>query len=131
MKKLKTITIFLLSAIFAISGCSADHHMSEEKEPAMSVNVNPDGSTVYNGSEQLFYEVREGQKAVVHFKIDTKQGSIAFDIQEKENENAHQYRGTVTESCEFDIVIEEPNQYRIYITANDFHGTYLVDWKTE
>lgn len=97
----------------------------------MSISFDSDGNTVYDGNEQLFYEVQEGQKAIVHFKITVAQGSIGFDIHEKEDESAHQYRGTITESCEFDVVIEKTNWYRIYVTASDFHGTYSINWETE
>lgn len=82
-------------------------------------------------SEELFYQVQEGETAVVHFQIDVTQGSIAFDIQEKEDASVHQYRGTVTESCEFDVIIDTPSWYRICVTSDDFHGTYAIDWKTE
>gem|GEM_PF-5034565 len=111
--------------------CSCKDTNADIDRPSMTVNVEADGNTVYNGSEQLFYEVLPGQKAVVRIKVTCTGGSIAFFVHERENESAYAYRGTVTESCEFDVIIEEPSQYRIYITADDFHGSYGVNWQTE
>lgn len=130
MKRIGKWILILLLGILTLSSCTANHHSDNQRGPAMSVSVDGDGNTVYDGNEQLFYQVEEGQKAIVHFIITVEQGTIGFDIHEAEDESSHQYRGTITKSCEFDVVIEKASSYRIYVTASDFHGTYSLDWKT-
>jgi len=123
MKKL--IALILLSAVCLMAGCK-----KTEDNPAMNVNITENG-TVYDGSTQYFYEVKPGERAVAHISTEVISGSVSFDIHEKDAPDSHQYRGTVNESCGFDVIIEKAGEYRVLVTADRLTGSYGVEWRTE
>lgn len=128
MRRIKNLAMVLLLAfsLCILNGCEA-----KEQQPKMNVNLTEDGSCIYDGEMQYFYQVQEGEKGIAHISVTAVQGSIRFDIHEKDNERNQKYCGTITESCEFDVVLDEANEYRIYVKADQFQGEYKIDWKTE
>lgn len=106
MKRIINLGMVLLLALSLciLSGCE-----EKEQQPEMNVNLTEDGSCIYDGEMQYFYQVQEGEKGIAHISVTVVQGSIRFDIHEKDNERNQKYSGTITESCEFDVVLDEAN----------------------
>lgn len=138
MKKMKKIVekimdyvVALLLSFSLLMVCGCGENENKKDGPVMNIDMAEDGSFIYDGDEQYFYEVKEGEKAVVHFNVTVTDGSVSFTVHEKDNESNYEYRGTITETCEFDVLIDEVNEYRIYVEAEQLHGKYGISWRTE
>lgn len=116
----------ILTLLISFSGCGSNHDM-----PEMNHSVDANGNQVYDGDLQYFYQIEEGQKATCHIKVDAIEGSVSFTIHSENDESNIKYRGKITESCEFDVEIDEVNNYRIYVVADDFHGNYEIKWNNQ
>lgn len=119
-------TALILILFCILCGCGKESGSA----PVMNIDLDANGNAVYNGDEQYFYEVKAGEKAVVHFSVTALSGSVRFDIRDRDDPDRHEYRGTVTESCGFDVVITEESAYRVSVSAKDFHGKYEIGWET-
>ena len=115
----------LLSLVFfltLLSGCG-----SKSAQPGMTTDVR-DGITIHNGTEQLFYQVGNGQRGELRFHFKGETGSISACVYMKGYPDYPYYRGQNIPPSNFTVVLLDPGEYIVDIEAVDYAGDYTIDW---
>ena len=129
--KKRFLYLLITLSLPLLTGCTKDDKNSSSKEEtSMVVNVGKDG-TIKSGVEYFTYQLDEGYKGIISINIHKKSGKIDLDIYPTNSKEEYKYKGRDLDSASFDVIVDEPGEYKIKITLNQFIGDYLVKWSEE
>ncbi len=137
MKKQKVISAVLriiaaavLTVICSTSFCACQPDVTSDEIGNMTVDLGENGA-IRNGTEYYTYRVETGYKGVVSVTISKKSGRFDLDIYPTDRKDDKEYSGRELDSTSFSVILSEPGEYKVRVTAKDFVGGYEIDWKTE
>lgn len=129
----RTLAVMLtfLVSVGSVTACTIGNndHISDERGH-MNIDFGADGM-IRNGTEYYTYPVEVGQKGVVSISITRKSGRIDMDIYPTDRKDEPEYTGRELDSASFSVILTEPGEYQVRITAKEFVGDYGISWKTE
>lgn len=129
--KNRILYLLITLSLPLLAGCTKDDKNSSSKEEtSMVVNVGKDG-TIKSGVEYFTYQLDEGYKGTISINIYKNSGKIDLDIYLANSKEEYKYKGRDLDSASFDVIVDEPGEYKIKITLNQFIGDYLVKWSEE
>ena len=111
-----------LLAVF--SGCGLTQ---KAEEPCMNLEME-DGQVVRTGTEQRFYQVEDGQAGELTVSIERESGSLNIFVFQEGEERRYFYRGTDLPTAGFTVTLSEPGEYKVWVEAARFAGTYELGW---
>ena len=132
----RTRTVFicafcLLTIVLPMTGCTdrgRENHV--EEHGTMDIDFVENGM-IRNGTAYETYQVEEGQKGIISIGISGKSGKLDLDIYPSERKDDPDYTGRDLDSASFDVILDEPGEYKVCITAKAFVGDYEISWRTE
>lgn len=121
----------LVVAVISITACSN----GKRDDPAdgngmMNIDFGEDGM-IRNGTEYNTYPVEEGQKGIISIRISKESGRLDIDVYPVDSKDKPNYTGRDVDSASFDVIVEEPGEYAVCLTATGFVGDYTIHWRTE
>lgn len=121
--------LFVLCIVFAlltglITGCGSKQ---SEKTPRMNIDY-VNGQTVYTGTEQRFYQVKEGRAGELKITVTRESGKLNISVCRSDDETDCRYRGVDIPTSDFAVTLTEPGEYRVLIEADKFAGGYGFNW---
>ena len=119
------ILIVVLLAILA--GCDSGQ---DAEQPCMNINAE-NGHTVYNGTEQRFYRLEEGQSGKLAVSVTRESGSLSISVFPSASPEQRCYRGTDIPTADFMVTLSEPGEYKVWIEADSFAGSYGFEWTVQ
>jgi len=125
MKRAVVFCAVLVCAAALFSGCAL-----KEKRPKMDISLE-DGKTVYDGCEQYFYEVKENQEGTLSVAIRKESGSIDIKVFRTDDRKMIAYQGNDIPTSEFKVTLSDPGEYKVWVEADDFMGSYTFDWSVK
>ena len=129
--KKRFLYLLITLSLLMVGGCTNESKNNPSKEEtSMVVNVGKDG-TIKSGVEYFTYQLDEGYKGIISINIHKKSGKIDLDIYLANSKEEYKYKGRDLDSASFKVIIDEPGEYKIKITLNQFIGDYLVKWSEE
>lgn len=129
--KKRFLYLLITLSLLMVVGCTNENKNNPFKEEtSMVVNVGKDG-TIKSGVEYFTYQLDEGYKGIISINIRKKSGKIDLDIYLANSKEEYKYKGRDLDSASFKVIIDEPGEYKIKITLNQFIGDYLVKWSEE
>lgn len=132
-KKAEAIAIcafaLLISLVLSATGCDKGGGDSDE-QGNMTIDFGENGM-VRNGTEYRTYQVEKGQRGIVSVSVTKESGRFDLDIYPAGRRDAPEYTGRELDSAAFDVILSEPGEYKVCVTATDFVGGYEIGWKTE
>lgn len=128
----RTVAVILLVALTAISvaACANNGGNDTDERGNMKIEFGKDG-IIRNGTEYYTYQVEKGRVGVVSVSISKKSGKIDIDVYPAGHKDDAEYTGRDLDSASFSVILNEPGEYKVCITAKDFVGDYGISWKTE
>ena len=130
LKKRFLYLLITLSLLMVVVCTNENKNNPFKEETSMVVNVGKDG-TIKSGVEYFTYQLDEGYKGIISINIHKKSGKIDLDIYPTNSKEEYKYKGRDLDSASFKVIIDEPGEYKIKITLNQFIGDYLVKWSEE
>lgn len=122
---------FLAAAAISFTACTN----AKRDDPAgMNGTMNVDfeeNRMVRNGTEYYTYRVEEGQKGIVSIHISRESGRLDIDVYPVDRKDDPDYTGRDLDSAAFDVIVEQPGEYKVCFTATEFSGDYGIHWRTE
>lgn len=58
-------------------------------------------------------------------------GRLEIDVYQVDSKDEPDYTGRNLNSAWFDVIVEEPGEYKVCFTATEFVGNYEINWRTE
>lgn len=113
-----------------LSGCARGAKQAGDEQGHMKIDVTQ-GGMLRNGTAYDTYQVAAGQRGVVSLRIDRESGRIDVDIFPTLRRDAPAYTGRDLDATAFDVILSEPGEYKVCITATDFVGDDSIAWRTE
>ncbi|MGN1415752.1 MAG: hypothetical protein ACI4XF_02845 [Oscillospiraceae bacterium] len=131
-KYTKIISLCLLAAaVISITACTNGHRdYSTDTKGTMNIDFGEDGM-IRNGTEYNTYQVEEGQQGIISINISKVSGRLDIDVYQVGNEDDPDYTGRDLDSASFDVIVEEPGEYKVCFTAAEFVGDYGIHWFAE
>lgn len=121
----------MLCLLLLLAGCAGGRQVeTDDARGEMTIDLREDGM-LHNGTAYERYLLEAGRQGVLSLRIARKSGRLDLEVYPAGHRDAPQYRGRELDSCEFDVILTEPGEYRICITADDFVGDYGISWRCE
>lgn len=140
MKKIKIVSIvcatvaaIMFIVFVAVSIADLNHDRNDDlsdERGNMNIDFGKDGA-IRNGTEYYTYRVETGYNGVVSVSISKISGRIDLDIYPTDRKDDKEYTGKELDSASFSVILSEPGEYIVKITAKEFVGDYEINWKTE
>lgn len=125
-----TLFIFL-TVVLIFTGCSGGgRNRGTDEHGVMNIDFGEDGM-IRNGTEYFTYQVENGKKGVISVSVSRVSGGLDLDIYPVGHRDTPEYTGRDLDSASFDVIVTEPGEYMICVTAKKFVGNYEINWKTE
>ena len=86
---------------------------------------------IRNGTESETYQVEEGQKGILSIHVSRVSGRLDIDVYPIDNTGRPNYTGRDLDCASFDVIVDEPGEYKVCFTAAEFVGEYGINWRTE
>ena len=86
---------------------------------------------IRNGTEYDTYQVEEGQTGVISIRVFKESGRLDIDVYPVDSKDTPNYTGRDLDSASFDVIVEEPGEYRVCLAATEFVGNCEISRKTE
>ena len=128
-----SVCALLLLAAIAISVTACTNGKRDDQTAArgtMDIDFGEDGM-IRNGTEYETYQVEEGQKGILSIRVSRVSGRLDIDVYPVDGKDKPDYTGRDLDSASFDVIVEEPGEYKVCFTADKFVGDYGVSWRTE
>ena len=122
--------VFILYAMASLASCTNGNNTISNEYGNMHITYGEDG-IIRNGTEYYTYQVEDGYSGVVSVCIAKKAGRIDIDIYPTDRKDDKEYTGKELDSASFSVILSEPGEYKVRITAKEFVGNYEINWKTE
>ncbi|MGN0250222.1 MAG: hypothetical protein ACI4EH_02495 [Oliverpabstia sp.] len=131
-KYVRILTLCLLiAAVISIMACTNSKKDSNaDMNGTMNIDFGENGM-IRNGTEYDTYQVKEGQKGIISIRVSKESGRLDIDVYPVDNKDKPNYTGRDLDSASFDVIVEEPGEYKICFTAREFAGDYGIRWRTE
>lgn len=131
-KYARIITLCLLvAAVISITACTnGKGDNCADTNGTMNIDFGENGM-IRNGTEYDTYQVEEGQKGIISIRISKVSGRLDIDVYRVDSKDDPDYIGRNLGSASFDVIVEEPGEYKVCFTATDFVGDYGIDWINE
>lgn len=131
----KYIRIFYLCLLVAIvistTACTnGKKDNNSDANGKMNIDFGEDGM-IRNGTEYYTYQVEEGQKGIISIRVSKESGRLDIDVYQTDSKDDPDYTGRNLDSTSFDVIIEEPGEYKVCFRATEFVGNYEINWRTE
>ena len=140
MKRIKIVSIvcatvaaIMFIVFVAVSIADLNHDRNDDlsdERGNMNIDFGKDGA-IRNGTEYYTYRVEAGYNGVVSVSISKISGRIDIDIYPTDRKDDKEYTGKELDSASFSVILSEPGEYKVRITAKEFVGDYEINWKTE
>lgn len=124
---------FCLLVVIVISTTACTNGKKDNNSDAngkMNIDFGEDGM-IRNGTEYYTYQVEEGQKGIISIRVSKESGRLDIDVYQTDSKDDPDYTGRNLDSTSFDVIIEEPGEYKVCFTATEFAGNYEINWRTE
>lgn len=118
------LLVLLLICVLTACGTSGP---GPAAAPEMRVSLE-NGQTVYNGTEQDFYTVKQGQTGELRISVRTESGSLGISVFPSTDPEHFCYRGTEIPTSDFSVTLPEAGDYTVWIEAEHFAGSYEFGW---
>ena len=131
-KYVRILTLCLLvAAVISITACTNNKKDSNaDMHGMMNVDFGENGM-IRNGTEYDIYQVEEGQKGIISIRVAKVSGRLDIDVYPVDNKDTPNYIGRDLDSASFDVILEEPGEYQVCFTADEFVGEYGTGWRTK
>lgn len=121
----------LIAAVISLTACTNGMPDNRDDENGtMNIDFGEDGM-IRNGTEYYTYHVEEGQKGIISIRIARVSGRLDIDVYPVGSKDKSNYTGRNLDSASFDVIVEEPGEYKVRFTATRFVGDYGVNLRTE
>ena len=121
----KKLLLFCFAVLLSFAaGCARQQNL---ESPHMDKNLE-NGQILYDGTEQRFFQVEEGQTGVLTVSITRESGNLNLSVFPESDPEQYNYRGTELPTSDFTVLLEEPGTYHVGIEAERFIGTYACEW---
>ena len=123
--------LLLTAAAISISGCAgSQREKSAGANGTMNIDFREDGM-IRNGTESETYQVEDGQKGILSIHVSRVSGRLDIDVYPIDNTGRPNYTGRDLDCASFDVIVDEPGEYKVCFTADEFVGEYGINWRTE
>lgn len=131
-KHAKIISLCLLVvAVISITACTnGNKDYSADMNGTMNIDFGENGM-IRNGTEYDTYQVEEGQTGVISIRVFKESGRLDIDVYPVDSKDTPNYTGRDLDSASFDVIVEEPGEYRVCLAATEFVGNCEISWRTE
>ena len=131
-KHAKIISLCLLVvAVILITACTnGNKDYSADMNGTMNIDFGENGM-IRNGTEYDTYQVEEGQTGVISIRVFKESGRLDIDVYPVDSKDTPNYTGRDLDSASFDVIVEEPGEYRVCLAATEFVGNCEISWRTE
>ena len=131
-KHAKIISLCLLVvAVILITACTnGNKDYSADMNGTMNIDFGENGM-IRNGTEYDTYQVEEGQTGVISIRVFKESGRLDIDVYPVDSKDTPNYTGRDLDSASFDVIVEEPGEYRVFLAATEFVGNCEISWRTE
>lgn len=133
MKKRASVHLLCVCCVLLaclLTGCARSSRPAGDEQGRMNIDFT-EGGMLRNGTAYNTYQVEAGQRGVISLRIDRKAGRIDVDVYPAIRRDAPAYTGRDLDTAAFDVILSEPGEYKVVITAADFVGDYGITWRTE
>ena len=121
----KKLLLFCFAVLLSFAaGCARQQNL---ESPHMDKHLE-NGQILYDGTEQRFFQVEEGQTGVLTVSITRESGNLNLSVFPESDPEQYNYRGTELPTSDFTVLLEEPGTYHVWIEAERFIGTYDCEW---
>ncbi len=127
-KTVTTIVLIIISAVAA--ACTSGNDNISDERGNMNIDFGENG-IIRNGTEYYSYQVEANYRGVISIIITKDSGRIDLDIYPTDRTFDTEYTGRDLNSASFSVILDEPGEYTVKITAEEFVGDYIITWKTE
>lgn len=125
------IVCLLVTAMILITACTNGKKDNDtDTNGTMNVDFGEDGM-IRNGTEYETYQVEEGKKGIISTRISRVSGRLDIDIYRVNSEDDPEYTGRELDSASFDVIVEEPGEIKVCLSATEFVGDYEITWSIE
>ena len=131
-KHAKIISLCLLVvAVILITACTnGNKDYSADMNGTMNIDFGENGM-IRNGTEYDTYQVEEGQTGVISIRVFKESGRLDIDVYPVDSKDTPNYTGRDLDSASFDVIVEEPGEYRVCLAATEFVGNCEISRRTE
>lgn len=120
-----SLVLATLLALLQLCGCSNRFVMmggiSNQNSNSFSASYQK-----FSGYKTASVTLKEGQSAEVSVAFTTEDGSIAFDIVNRDGESLFEQTDIGDES--FNLMLDQPGKYTLRVTGEDHKGSFHVSW---
>lgn len=121
----------LVAAVISVTAC-ANGKSDNYADTGGTMNIDfGESGMIRNGTEYYTYQLEEGQKGIISIRISKVSGSLDIDVYPVDSKDNPNYTGRDLDSASFDVIVEEPGEYKVCFCANEFAGDYGINWRTE
>ena len=121
----------LFVAVILLTACTnGKPDNRDDAKGTMNIDFGENGM-IRNGTEYDTYQVEEGQKGIISIRVSKESGRLDIDVYPVDNKDKPNYTGRDLDSASFDVIVEEPGEYKVCFTATEFVGDYGISWRTE
>ncbi len=124
------LALVIFFALIPFAACASVGNEPSDERGNMEVDFG-DGGMIRNGTEYRTYQVEEGEKGIVSIRIFKDSGRIDIDVYRAGNKDNPDYTGRNLDSAEFEVIVSEPGEYKVLVTAKKFVGDYSISWRIE
>lgn len=122
--KILAVCMVIAALTGLITGCGLK---KADETPCMNIDF-VNGQTVHSGTEQRFYQVKEGNVGELKITVTRESGSLNISVYPVNDTQNYCYRGTDIPTSDFTVTLSEPGEYTVFIEAEKFVGSYGFDW---
>jgi len=131
----KKLMLASLLALAVLPSCGNDDDdktepdTENENRPFMQIGTKfMDGVEVctYNGTRKYTYEISEGHTATIYVDVRRTSGVLDVDVSLNGIPKHSIYEA---ETLRYDFAFDEPGKYEVIITADNFVGSFSVDYR--
>ena len=122
------LLVLMAVSITACTNGRRDH--DTDVSAAMTIDFGENGM-IRNGTEHASFQVEEGQKGILSIDVSRVSGRLDIDVCRVGKEDDPDYTGRELDSASFDVIVEDPGEYKVCFTAADFSGDCKISWRTE
>ena len=126
----KTLKVLFSAVVIALliilGGCESLDSRTDYENPCMNIDFK-NGQTIYDGTEQWVYQVEEGQTGELEIRVSRVSGSISICVFRTDEPAQYSYRGTNMPTSDFVVALTEPGEYKVWVEAETFAGSYSVN----
>jgi len=121
----------LMVAALLLTGCgrgaqTASDGLDEKMYGYMTVDVR-NGVSKRNGTDTRTYQVAEGEQGVLKVNVSKESGKLGMAVYNKSDLTNPSYEEYDLDSQEITLDLENPGEYIVWITADDYVGNYWFD----